>query len=197
MVVDRNNRVCFFWLYYGEKYRYLDNGFLSDIIPVYPSWPDTSCGLQDFAIDQDNAIQSVGVGGLGSVGYGAWFTFNNDQWGPFVPLCNNTFYESAISLNSIGDPSFVWRQLLPSNHYIEATYFSEIKNNTPTEPVLLGERTSYADIALDYTDKHHIVESQESDSTYQLVHRYRTGSGWQNQIVEENKTWYIYNNLLS
>lgn len=196
MAVDKNNRVYIFWSTGVEQYRYIEDGLLSEIFTMC-SGPVTGCLLDDIAVDQQNTFHCIGTQFIENGGQGAWFTYDDNNWNPYVALSEKTFWESAISLNSIGEPSFVWRQSVSTDRTLTSTYFSECKNDTIQPAVLLGQKTTYPEIVLDYTDKPHVVECQQTDSNYQLVHRHRTSQGWLSQIVEENKIWYIQNNLIS
>jgi len=183
IIIDQNNRVYFFWFAGTEFYRYLENDVLSDTFSL-SSWIQEACFFENIIVDKNNKIHCIGNRKAGDHSHGAHFTCMHENWNPYIDLSDHSFYESGISLNSIGNPSFAWRQLLPSNPNLTGTYFTELENDSIQIPVFFGQGTSYPAIALDYTDRPHIVESQKIDSGYQLIHRYYKQDIWQEQVIE-------------
>ncbi len=104
LVIDQDTRVYFFWFAGTEYYRYLDNDVLSDIISL-SSWIEVDCFFDNFSVDKQNQIHCIGNRKAGDYSRGAYFPNINGNWS-YVDLSNNSFYESGISLNSIGLHSF-------------------------------------------------------------------------------------------
>lgn len=197
IVIDHSNRVYFFWFAGTEYYMYMDNNVLSD--PILPNAGLTErYYFENVTVDNQNRIFCVGNRTAGSHSHGAYFTCFSGDWGPYVDLSNESFFESGISLNSLGFPSFVWLQAeFDSVSYYTSTYYAESVGDSVRTPVYLAPKTSYPAIVIDMNDQPHIVEGQEVNNGYQLIHRYYFNNSWQEEILDQNKNWYIQNVLIS
>jgi len=197
LIIDHNNRLYFFWFAGTEYYRYLDNNVLSDTLSPN-SGVTEHYYFDNLTVDINNNIHCVGNRTAGNHSHGAYFKCIYGNWSQYLDLSNHSFFESGVSLNSIGNPSFVWRQIMPDSlPDVRGSYYAELDGDSVQPPVFLAMRTSYPTIAIDNNDQPHIVESQAVDSGYQLFHRYVSGNVWQNEVLEQNKNWYGKNILIS
>ena len=197
LAVDNNNRVYFFWFASTEYYRYLEHNILSDSVSPDFGTPERYF-FDDIKADKQNSIHCIGNRTAGANSKGAYFSCHNGAWGPFFDLSNGSFFESGLSLNSIGNPSFVWRQSLPDSlSDIKGTFYNRFENDTIESPLLLARETTSPAIVLDVNDQPHIVESQSIAGGSQLLHRYISGGTWQFDVIESNQNWYGKNILIS
>jgi len=195
IVIDRNDRVYFFWFAGTEQYAYLESNMLSQIYSL-GNWFGEACYLNDFHFDTENKLHCIGNRKAGDYSRGAYFSFYNGEWSPYMDLMDYSFYESGLCLNSIGEPSFVWEQLIPENHSFHATYFSRIVDDSVQPSIQLAKKTDCPSICIDQSDKVHIVDSQDHDSIFQLTYRYQISGVWNDCIIEENIYKYDKTELL-
>jgi len=195
IIVDRNDWVYFFWFAGTEQYAYLESNMLSQIYSL-GNWFSEACYLNDFLFDTDNKLHCIGNRKAGDYSKGAYFSLYNGEWNPYMDLTDYSFFESGLCLNSIGEPSFVWEQLIPENHSFHATYFSRIADDSLKQPIQLAKKTNSPSICIDQSDKVHIVDSQDHDSIYQLIYRYQTLGAWDDNIIEEDIYKYNETELL-
>jgi hypothetical protein len=66
------------------------------------------------------------------------------------------------------------------------TYYAEYTTDSVSSPLLLKDSTEFVSLTVDSKDCIHVVESEENDSAFQLVHRFKANGSWQSQIIEEN-----------
>jgi hypothetical protein len=196
IVITQNNRVYFFWFAGTEYYMYLENNIFSDTLSP-SSWIQVDCSFDGILVDNQNTIHSIGNRQIGSYARGSYFSCANGIWNEYLDLSEESCLEGRISLNSMEDPSFIWRQRIPSSSGLQGTYYSKLTDDSIQIPVLISQRTSSLAFTLDYTDRPHIVEVQSIDSGYQLVHRFLINDNWQTEILDQTKIWYIQNILIS
>jgi hypothetical protein len=196
IIVDNSNRIYFFWFYGTEYYKYLENGILSETYSLY-SWIQVPCFFQDFVIDSQNKIHCIGNRKISSYSVGAYFTYNIGTWSVYQDLSERSFFESGISLNSIGAPSFVWKQIITGSYNLRGTYYSRMDGDSAQQPTFLAEGTFYPVICLDYADKPHIIDNQGLDGNKKLVHRYFQNDVWQTEVLDSNQFDFNQNELLS
>ena len=196
IVITQNNRVYFFWFAGTEYYMYLENNIFSDTLSP-SSWIQVACFFDGILVDKQNQLHSIGNRQIGSYSRGAYFSCVNGICNEYLDLFEESCLEGRISLNSMEDPSFIWRQRIPSSSGLQGTYYSKLVADSIQIPVLISQRTSSLAFALDYTDRPHIVEVQSIDSGYQLVHRFPVNDTWQTEILDQTKIWYIQNILTS
>jgi hypothetical protein len=197
LVIDHNNRVYFFWFAGTEYYRYLDDSILSDTFSVSEG-TQLAYWFDNLSVDNQNKVHCVGNRTAGNHSHGAYFDFYSGVWSPYLDLSNESFFECGVSLNSIGFPSFVWRQVMPdSNQDVRGTYYSEFDGDSVQNPVFFSDKSTFPAIVIDCYDHPHVVEVEKMDSGYQLVHRFISGDTWQKEIIEQNKNGYGRNILIS
>jgi hypothetical protein len=197
ILIDHTNKVYFFWLYGTEYYRYIENNVLSERFTVSADSTERYY-FESIAVDKQNLIYGVGNRTDGDYYRGAYITGQNNIWASYSDLSNKSLLEAGISLNSIGMPSFVWRQIMPDSlPNIRGTYYAKLENDSVSTPVFLAQNTAYPAIVVDRKDQPHIVESQKYDSGYKLFHRYILQGSWQNQILDSNLNEYGKSVLIS
>lgn len=197
IVIDHNDRIYFFWYAGNEFYQYLENNVMSDIFSPY-NGTSIHYYFDQIIVDNQNRMYCVGNHTAGDHSHGAYFTSYNGTWSPFIDLSNNSFYESKISLNSHNIPSFVWRQVVPDSTQIATgTYYSSIESDSVEIPQLFALNAFYPNLCLDENDHPHIIECEQIDSGYQLVHRFVAENGWQKEVIEQNYNWYFQNVVIA
>lgn len=197
ILIDHNNRVYFFCFAGTEFYRFLDNNILSEPLSPNSGYPEHFY-FDNLTVDEQNKIFCVGNRTAGDHSHGAYFTCVNNEWAPFTDISSKSFFESGVSLNSIGIPSFVWRQIMPDSlPNVRGTYYAKLESDSVGAPFFFAQKTSYPSISVDCNDKPHIIESQKIDSGYKLVHRYLSEGLWNTEVLDSNENWYDRNVIIS
>lgn len=184
--IDHNNRIYFFWFNGTEFFRSLEGNVLSDTMVLFYN-PDVACFLHDISVDLSNNLHCIGNRTDGEHSKTAYFQYIDGEWMPFLDLSSKSSFVASIGLFSNNVPAFTWVQRIPESWLpTKGTYYAEYIADSVSSPLLLKDSTEYVSLAVDRNDCIHVVETEENDSAYQLVHRFKANGSWQSQIIEEN-----------
>ena len=207
LAIDHDNRLYCFW-YYGREnghffYRYLVNDTTWSRIVDPFSWSNDTYSIKKIIVDKENRLHCMGFyhSELESVYryHAMYLNYSDGAWSPVFELSDNTtWWGLGIDLKSNGLPVFTWGQLTSDTvPWVVGTYFAEYENGSTTESELITENATNQSIVVDINDHPHIVDVENFDNGFQLVHYYDYGSGWHREVVEQNIYGYAQNNLIS
>ena len=210
LTIDNNNRLYFFWYYGAENghffYRVLENDQFGDIVDPY-AWSQDTYFLVKAVADINNKLHCIGLHhGSNQTVYkerAVYFNCFNGEWSDYSELSTTpSWWKSDICLKNGGFPACTWNQIMNDDTVpIIDTFFSESEDGSFPSPEYLGNTTygySEPSLVIDVNDNPHIVRTEKNDSSFQIVHFYKTGGGeWIKNIVDQSDRTFYYHRLLS
>lgn len=206
LVIDHNDKLYCFWFndYQNgtEFYRVLENGQWGEVTMVYNN--NDSYYLEKAVVDETNKIHCSGYRYFaGQTPYDeriVYSTYFNDFWSDLTQVSYNydAWTGNDIALDSDNNPQIVWRQAIndsipPDN----GTLYSKFDGINWTNPIILAEDASEQAIAIDINNKTHIIDNEEFENGYRLIHYQFINNEWVGEIIEEDTYGNYGNKLIS
>ena len=203
LVIDNNDKLYCFWYHPYQNgtifYRILENEQWGVISVIYDN-NDLTVFMRG-VVDSSNNIRCTGIHHYqGQSGYDdriITFDFINGEWTDWVQLSDNTSWGgNDIAIDSNNNPKIVWRQeiddSIPPNH---GTLYAEFNDENWTAPMLIAENGSDQAIAVDVNNIVHIIDNEQTEDGYRLLHYRYIDNEWVGEIIEED-TFGNYGNKL-
>ncbi len=206
LVIDHNDKLYCFWFneYQNgtEFYRILEYNQWGNIMIVYDN--DDSYYLEKAVVDSTNKIHCSGYRYFeGQTSYDqriVYSTYFNNIWSDLTQVSYNydAWTGNDIAIDSDNNPQIVWRQAIndsipPDN----GTLYSEFDGTNWTNPLIIVEDASDQAIAIDINNKTHIIDNEELEDAYRLVHYQFINNEWVGNIIEEDTFGNYGNKLIS
>jgi hypothetical protein len=194
LVIDHNNKLYCFWFHDFQNgttfYRVLENGVWGDILVPYNN--NDLVFFMKGVVDNLNNIYCTGSHHYyGQSGYDdriISFNYINGLWINYNQLSDNTSWGgNDIALSSSDYPVIVWRQYI--NNSIppdDGTLFSFYEGEDWSIPELIAEDADEQAICVDINNQIHIVDNEEYENGYRLVHYQIIDNEWVGEIIEED-----------
>jgi hypothetical protein len=168
----------------------LENGVWGDILVPYNN--NDLVFFMKGVVDNLNNIYCTGSHHYyGQSGYDdriISFNYINGLWINYNQLSDNTSWGgNDIALSSSDYPVIVWRQYI--NNSIppdDGTLFSFYEGEDWSIPELIAEDADEQAICVDINNQIHIVDNEEYENGYRLVHYQIIDNEWVGEIIEED-----------
>jgi hypothetical protein len=204
MIIDNNDRIYVFW-YRPESiyYRYFENNSWSEIQCPYND--DNLYFLEKAVVDSDNNLHCTGSFHYeGQSGYDDRiiyfkYTYEDNQWSEVTLLSDDTSWQgNDIDLDNDDLPHIAWRQTINDNIPPDnGSLYSSFDNLSWTNPIILAEDASEQAITVDLNNKTHIIDNEEFENGYRLVHYQFIDNEWVGEIIDVSNYGNYGNKLIS
>ncbi|HAL64625.1 MAG TPA: hypothetical protein DCP10_03525 [Bacteroidales bacterium] len=206
LVIDHNDKLYCFWFHDFQNgttfYRVLENGVWDEIQIPYNN--NDLLFFMKGVVDSTNKLHCSGYRYFeGQSAYDdriVYFTYYNNIWSDLLQVSYNydAYTGNDIALDNESNPQIVWRQVIndsipPDN----GTIFSKFDGTNWTSPIVLAEDASEQAITIDKNNKTHIIDNEEYEDGYRLVHYQFINNEWLGEIIEENEYGNYRNKLIS
>lgn len=199
LVIDNNDKLYCFW-YHGYQngttfYRVMENGIWSEIMIPYNN--NDTYFLSKAISDSLNKIHCCWYrlidGQTSNEQRIIYSVFNNNTWSEITQISNgfNAWTGNDIALDNSNYPHIVWRQAInDSTPQANGTLYSKLDSNIWSTPIILSENASEQTITIDRNNKTHIIDNEELQDGFELIHYQFINNEWIGEIIDE----YIYGN---
>jgi hypothetical protein len=206
LVIDHNNKLYCFWFHDFQNgttfYRVLENGIWDEIQIPYNN--NDLVFFMKGVVDSSNIMHCSGYRFFaGQSAYDdriVYFACNNTIWSDLLQVSYNydVWTGNDIALDNDNNPQIVWRQAIndsipPDN----GTIFSKFDGTNWTNPLILAEDAGEQAITIDINNITHIIDNEEFEDGYRLVHYRFINNKWVGEIIEEDDYGNYGNKLIS
>ncbi|NPD48235.1 MULTISPECIES: T9SS type A sorting domain-containing protein [unclassified Lentimicrobium] len=206
LVIDHNDKLYCFWFHDFQNgttfYRVLENGVWGEIQIPYNN--NDSYYLERAVVDNTNKIHCSGYRYFeGQSAYDqriVYCTYWNNAWSDLLQVSYDydAWAGNDITLDNDNNPQIVWRQMINDNIPPDnGTLFTKFDGTNWSNPIILAEDASEQAIIVDLNNKTHIIDNEEFEDGYRLVHYQLLNNEWVGEIIDEGDFGNYGNKLIS
>lgn len=205
LLIDNNDKLYCFWFHDFQNgttfYRVLENGVWDEIQIPYNN--NDNVFLNNVVIDSLNNIYCIGnYFDEGQNPYDMrviYFDFIDNEWSNLTQINDERSWgETDIALSNSNNQNIVWEQYIndsipPDN----GTLYSYYNGESWEIPELLAENAYEQAITIDLNNKTHIIDNEEFENGYRLVHYQFIDNEWVGEIIDVSNYGNYGNKLIS
>lgn len=206
LLIDNNDKLYCFWFHDFQNgttfYRVLENGVWDEIQIPYNN--NDNIFMMKGNFDSTNKLHCSGYRYFeGQSAYDqriVYFTYFNNIWSDLMQVSYNynAWTGNDIALDTNFYPHIVWRQAINDNIPPDnGTLYSSFDNLSWSNPIILAEDASEQAIAIDKNNNTHIIDIEEYENGYRLVHYRHINNEWLGEIIDESNYGNYGNKLIS
>jgi len=195
LVIDHNDKLYCFWFHDIQNgttfYRVLENGVWDEIQIPYNN--NDSYFLSKIVTDPSNKLHCSWYRYLdGQTSYDqriVYSTYSNNIWSDPIQISNDfdAWTGNDIALNNSNNPHIIWRQVINDSIPSEnGTLYSKFDGTYWSNPVIIAEDASDQAITIDINNKTHIIDLEDLEDAYQLVHYQFINNEWLGEIIDDD-----------